>query len=363
VVSGDRVIQHFHAGGNEVVAAFDLATGRQVWRDSYAVSYSPLSEAQGHGLGPFATPTIADGRVFAFGINEMLSAYDLRTGRLLWRKDWGTEFKTPRPVYGTSASPLVTDGKVIVYVGGPGKGALVALDPASGALVWRLDGEGPPYGPAVTATFASVKQVITQSQSSLMGVDLATGARLWQRPFKVPYDNTILTPIIDGETILLAAYDVDLQAFKVAKAPSGWTTEVVWTARQPMYMSSPVLVGGRLYGMTQMRRGQFFALDPKAGKVLWSSPGGMGEQAMLIAAGPRLLVLTDSGELHVLALGDAYRPIVKHRIADSATWAHPAFLSGGRLLVKDAQKLTLWRFASDPSPATAAPRPSTPGRE
>lgn len=130
-----------------------------------------------------------------------------------------------------------------------------------------------------------------------------------------------------------------------------------------MYMSSPVLVDGRLYGMTQMKRGQLFALDPVGGRVLWTSPGGVGEQAMLIAAGSRLLVLTEGGELQVLALGGAYRQIARHRIADSATWAHPALLSGGRLLVKDAEKLTLWRFAPDPSPATAAPRPSTPDRE
>jgi outer membrane protein assembly factor BamB len=228
---------------------------------------------------------------------------------------------------------------------------------------WRLDGEGPAYGPPVVGAFASVKQVVTQSEESLMGVDLATGARLWQRPFKVPWDNTILTPVISGDHVLLSANDIDLQAFKVIRTGTTWTTEVAWSLRQPMYMSSPVLVSGRLYGLTHLRRGQLFAADPQTGKVIWTSPAGLGEQAVLIAAGKHLLVLTDGAELRVLATGDTYREVAKYTVADSATWAHPALLKGGLFLVKDAQKLTLWSFAPPRASGPASPRPSTRGPE
>lgn len=346
VVAGDRVVQHFRIGEEEVVAAFDLATGKELWRDRYAAAFVPQPEARDHGAGPFATPTIADGRVYTFGIQETVSAYELATGKRLWRKDWAGEFPTTHPVYGTSASPLVTDGKVIVYVGGPGKGALVALDAATGAVIWRLDGEGPSYGPAVAATIGGVRQVVTQAQASLLGVELATGAKLWQRKFQVPWDNTILTPIVRGDRVILSAYDTDLQAFSVAKTAAGWTTDVAWSARFPMYMSSPVLVGDRLYGFSISKKGQLVALDAGTGKLLWASPGGLGEQAALIVAGGVLLALTDDARLHVVATGDSYRPITQLIVADAATWAHPALLDGGRLLVKDVRKLTLWDLSA-----------------
>lgn len=346
VVSGDRIVQHFRAETSEVVAAFDLATGKELWRDSYPAPFVPQPEARDHGAGPFATPTVGDGRVYTFGIHETVSAYELATGKLLWRKDWTQEFATAHPVYGTSASPLLVDGKLLVYVGGPGKGALVALDAKTGAVTWRLDGEGPPYGPAVVATFGGLRQVVTQAQASLLGVDLATGTKLWQRKYQVPWDNTILTPIVDGDRVILSAYDTDVQAFVVQKTDAGWTTEVAWAARYPMYMSSPVLVDGRLYGFSILKKGQLVALDAKSGKLLWSSPGGMSEQAVLIVAGDYLLALTDGAELHILKTGDTYQPVTKLTVADAATWAHPALLDGGRLLVKDAKKLTLWSLAA-----------------
>lgn len=346
VVAGDRVVQHFRSGDTEVVAAFDLATGKELWRDAYSAAFVPQPEARDHGAGPFATPTIAEGRVYAFGIRETVSAYELATGKRLWRKDWSGEFPTTAPVYGTSASPLVVDGKVIVYVGGPGKGALVALDAKTGTVVWRLDGDGPPYGPAVVGTIGGVRQVVTQSQASLLGVDLGSGAKLWQRKYQVPWDNTILTPVLDGDRVILSAYDTDVQAFSVMKTDAGWTTEVAWSSRHPMYMSSPVLAGGRLYGFTVLKKGQLVALDAKTGKLLWASPGGMSEQAALIVAGEQLLALTDAAELHVLRTGDTYQPVTKLTVAEAATWAHPALLDGGRLLVKDARKLTLWSLAA-----------------
>lgn len=344
VVAANRVVQHVHSGGREVVIGLDLATGREVWRDSYAVTFTQKAEAAAHGVGPYATPTIAEGRVFTFGVSEILSAYDVATGKLLWRRDWSKEFGEPHPLYGASSPPLVDRQNVIAYVGGPGNGALVAHDVKTGAIRWRHAGEGPGYGAPVAGSIGGVRQIVTLTQNQLIGVDAQSGARLWKHPFPVGYDVTAVTPVLDGDNILLSAYDIDLQAIAIRKDGATWSAAVAWKLRQPTYMSSAVVADGRAYGLTHLRRGQLFAVDAKTGKTVWTSEPGVGEYAVLTAAGDKLLAITTEGDLRVVERGDAYRAVAKHTLAEGPIWAPPAVLDGGRLLVKDATTLTLWSF-------------------
>ena len=75
----------------------------------------------------------------------------------------------------------------------------------------------------------------------------------------------------------------------------------MWDAKAfPMYMSSPVLVGDTLYGLTSRNKGQFFALDAKTGATRWTSPPRQTENASIIAAAGRLWCLTTDGGLIVL---------------------------------------------------------------
>ena len=46
------------------------------------------------------------------------------------------ESSATAPQWGYSASPLVVDGKVIVFAGGPSAGGIKALDASTGAPVW-----------------------------------------------------------------------------------------------------------------------------------------------------------------------------------------------------------------------------------
>lgn len=346
VVVGDRVYVHSRRGDNEVVSAFALGSGKLLWSDSYRSPFAVAPEASAYGGGPFATPTWHDGRLYAFGMNEVLSAYDAASGKLLWRKDWGQEFKVPHPHYGASAAPLLTDGLCIVSVGGEGKGALVALDAKTGKMRWRLDGEAPAYGAAMAAVFGGVPQVVTQMQYSLIGVELATGKQLWYLPWRVPYENTILTPVIHGDRFILSAMDTDVQAIRPFRKDGAWTTEKVWSNREgAMKMSSPVLSDGRLYGFASRQRGSVYSLDPATGKILWTSPGGLGEIAALVAAGDYLFVLLETADLLVAKKGGkAWAPVARFDVADSPTYAYPVIL-GDRILVKDRERLTLWSLA------------------
>ena len=149
--------------------------------------------ATGHGPGPKSTPAIADGRVFTLGISGIFSAHDLATGKLLWRKNAPP---TP-PEFGTASSPMVDGATVIAFLGGTeARGALTAMDAATGAVKWRWTGDGPAYSSPIIATFAGTRQIITQSQNKLVGVGAADGRLLWEVPIKTPYEQNSVTPLV-----------------------------------------------------------------------------------------------------------------------------------------------------------------------
>ena len=103
VVSGNRVVVIARQGDQEIVRALDVASGKEIWRAAYPAPYIVNPAAQSHGPGPKSTPAIAGGRVFTFGIGGILSAFDLASGKLIWR----VPAPAVLPQYGTATSPLV----------------------------------------------------------------------------------------------------------------------------------------------------------------------------------------------------------------------------------------------------------------
>ena len=95
IVAEGRIYTHTRQNESEVVTALDLETGEILWQDSYGpVPYMwPWHGAESRGQGPFSTPVFHDGVVYTLGVTQALSAFDAKTGQLLWRKDFK---KTPR---------------------------------------------------------------------------------------------------------------------------------------------------------------------------------------------------------------------------------------------------------------------------
>ena len=87
VVSEGRVFVHTRRDEEEYVSALDLAEGRLLWQDSYGdVPYQwATHHADERGKGPFATPALADGVLYTYGVTQVLSAYEAASGQLLWR--------------------------------------------------------------------------------------------------------------------------------------------------------------------------------------------------------------------------------------------------------------------------------------
>jgi outer membrane protein assembly factor BamB len=256
---------------------------------------------------------------------------------------WQKPSSGPLPLYGTSMSPLVDRGLVVVHVGGHDKGALTAYDANTGDVKWSWTGDGPSYASPLAADVDGVRQIITLTQDNVIGVSAADGRLLWRRPYKTEYTQNIINPILVGNTLIIAGYQNPTMAVRLVRKGDQWTTENAWeNAGVSLYMSNGVLVGDMLFGLSHRNRGEYFLLDIKSGKTVWTGMPRQAENAAIIRAGTIVVSLEDDAELMVGRVSAGkFQELKRYTVANSATWAQPV-VSGNRILIKDVSSLSLW---------------------
>jgi outer membrane protein assembly factor BamB len=339
ILIGNRVYAFARQGANEVMRALDAASGKVIWQTSYAAPVNVNPAAQAHGPGPKSTPTFANGRLYALGMGGIVTAFDAVSGKQLWQKPAGKVL----PLYGTSTSPLVDGGLVIVHVGGHNQGALTAYDGTTGDVKWSWNGDGPSYASPIVADIGGVRQVITLSQENLIGVSATEGRLLWRRPYSTEYTQNIISPVLVGQTLVVAGYQKPTTALRIVRKGNQWTTEDVWeNPSASFYMANAVISGDTLFGLSHRNRGQYVLLDVKTGKTLWTGMPRQAENASIVRAGNVVLALEEDADLIVGRItANEFQAAKRYSVADAATWSAPA-ISGNRIFVKDASSVTLW---------------------
>ena len=336
---GDRIYMYTRQGEDEVMTALNAASGEVIWRTSYPAPFDMSPATAPHRAGPKSTPAFAGGRLFTLGMSGIVTAFDAETGRQLWQNPGSPV----QPLYHTAMSPLVDGDLVIFHVGGHNDGALTAFSVVTGEIRWYWDGDGPAYGSPVIVELEGTRQVVTFTQEQLVGVSVATGELLWQRPYTTPSTTTSQTPILYGNTLIETGRSNGITAFRVVRRDDEWTTQDVWhTDDVSLHMTNGVAISGVLFGLSHLNSGQYFGLDLDTGQVLWRSAPRQAENAAIVRAGDTIFSLEDDAELVVVRHSRAgFEPLKRYDVATSGTWAQPA-ISGNRLFVKDVSSLTLW---------------------
>ena len=336
LVVADAVYVFTRRNGTEVMIALEAETGRERWHTSYPAPYAPDTPAAAHGVGPKATPLFHDGRLFTLGITGIVSAFDAATGKLAWQTPAARE----HPSYGTAVSPVADRNLVIVHPGN--HGPLTAFDASTGAVKWSGSDRGA-YASPIIVELGGIRQVVTMTQDSVLGVSLSDGARLWEYPWTSRSTPSAITPTLYGDTLIVSSQAMGVTALKPTRRAGKWDVEVVWETREvSLFLSNPVVVGDTLFGLSEKARGQFFALDAKSGKVLWLGPPRQASNTAIVKAGGLLLLLNDDAQLIVARSSrTGLEPLKRYAVADSATWAQPA-ISGSRVFIKDVASLSLW---------------------
>ena len=336
LVVGDTVYVFTRRNGTEVMTALEAKTGRERWHTNYPAPYAPATPAAAHGVGPKATPLFHNGRLYSLGITGIVSAFDAATGKLAWQTPSARE----HPSYGTAVSPVGDENLVIVHPGN--HGPLTAFDANSGVVKWAGTDRGA-YASPIIVQLGGIRQVVTMTQGSVLGVALSDGTRLWEYPWLSRSTPSAITPILYQETLIVSSQAMGVAALKPTRRADKWVVDVVWETKDvSLFLSNPVVVGDTLFGLSEKARGQFFALDAKSGTVLWLGRPRQASNTAIVKAGDLLLLLNDDAELIVARSSkNGFEPLKRYIVADSATWAQPA-VSGNRFFIKDATSLSLW---------------------
>jgi outer membrane protein assembly factor BamB len=322
--------------GDELVVAYDFATGKPRWSHADKARYETVIA----GVGPRATPTIAEGRVFAMGATGILNAFDLHTGRRLWSHQVVEENDATLPGWGQACSPLVLDGRVIVSTGGGNGRSLVAYDSATGERMWSGGRDHSSYSSPRLVTLLGRPQVVVFNEGTVAGHDPATGVVLWEQAFPKDQPNVAPPLPLPGDRLLVSAgYGIGSKVYAFAGQDDGTAVpSLVWESpRLKSKFANLILHDGFVYGLDD---GVLTCLDPATGERRWK--GGRYGHGQLLLVAALLLVQTEEGEIVLVEpTPEEHRELTRFPVLDGKTWNPPA-LSGARLLVRNDREAALY---------------------
>ncbi|HUS34019.1 MAG TPA: PQQ-binding-like beta-propeller repeat protein [Verrucomicrobiae bacterium] len=336
VIAQGKVFIFHRADNEEKIECLDAAMGKTLWSNGYASTYR---DDFGFDNGPRAVPAVADGRVFTYGADGIISAVGVRTGTTLWRVDAKKDFASKKGFFGRAPSPLVVGDLALFNVGGDGSG-IVALDVTTGKLRWKASNDEASYSSPTLAVFDGKTNALFVTRHEFVGLEPASGKVLFQNPFG-PTENasvTAATPLVNGDLVFLSGcYGAGSTALQLKNGKPA----KIWASDDVMlnHYATCVHRGDLLFGFDgrQEQGAAFACIDWKTGKLLWRKEH-FGAGSVLIA-GDKLVILLESGELVLAeANGAAYKELQRAQVIGSGNRAYPA-IAAGFLYARDKTKL------------------------
>jgi outer membrane protein assembly factor BamB len=341
-VAGSRAFTIEQRKGDEVVVAYDVMTGKELWTNAWKERFSTW---MGGGEGPRATPTWADGLVYALGGRGELRCLDAATGKVVWRTNILHDAGANNLRWGMAGSPLVAGDAVIVLPGGPNGKSMAAYDRRTGKKLWTALDDKTAYSSPMLVTLAGVPQFLVVSASRVMGVSLDRRDVLWEFLWETGHDaNTAQPIVIGGQRVFYSSgYGGGAIVVELTKAGDRFSVREVWrNIRMKNRQSSSVLHDGFIYGLDE---GILACLDASTGALKWK--GGRYGHGQVLLAGDHLVVTTEDGELVLVAAApDKFREVARVPALEGETWNVPAF-ADGILLVRNTEQMAAFDLRPD----------------
>ena len=330
--------------------ALDLETGRRLWQREVFVG-APITKRHFKSSQANATPATNGQYIVAvFGSIGVMACYDMN-GTPVWKKDIGALdsgwFLDPSYQWGHSSSPIIYQSSVIVQADQSRGSFIAAFDLATGRELWRTPRTDEVSTWATPTVIAGPKgdELVTNG-TKVRGYDPASGALLWT--LAPNSEIAIGTPVVHRDLAIVTAgyppvrpvYAVRAGARGDISLPEGKTASdaIAWSHdRDGTYISSPIVYRDQLY--TLNNNGILTAYDANTGERIYRARvgGGGAFTASPVAADGKLFVASEDGDVFVVQAGREYVELGKYPM-NEVLMASPA-ISNGVLILRTLNHL------------------------
>jgi hypothetical protein len=349
IVWEDRVfvVSCVEETGERLLLCYDARDGRLLWQSTVLTS---LLETK-HQLNSFASGTpVTDGQTIFVSFLEtdgrqapaknvssprlitpgvmVVAAYDM-SGQCRW-------LVRPAPfssAHGYCSSPVLFQDLLIINGDHDGESAILALDRATGEVVWRFPRveQTRSYCTPIIREVAGKSQLVLTGSKQVVSLDPRTGKQYWM--VRGPTEQFVASMVFDGEKFYLTAGYPD--HFVMAIRPDGQgdvtETHVAWSSTEAKcYVPSPVLAKGQLFVVDD--RGTINCFDTKHGRRLWRDRLGGNHSASLVSANGLVLCTADDGVVRVIKPGEGLDVLAINPLGENC-YSSPA-ISQGKIFLR-----------------------------
>jgi outer membrane protein assembly factor BamB len=328
---------------DEIIVCLSAASGETRWEHRYA---APLLEDMNYGTwlrqggaGPYATPLLRDGSLYAVGATGKFHVLDAESGKIQWFHDLDEKFDMSG-YRGFASSPLAYGDTIILPVGGPGQ-AVVAFNKRSGEVVWKNQNFRLAPASPIIINVDGEEQLVVFAPSQVVGLDPNNGDLLWSHPHNTQYGLNISTPVWGKGNLLFlsSAYDGGSRVIRLSREGGKTIVEELWfDNRLRLHFGNAIRMGNLVLGTSGDFGPAFFAaVDVTSGDELWRERT-FGRSQMVVADG-MLVIVDEGGDLALAtATSEKLNVLARAEVLTENAWTPPT-LDGTTLYVRDRKNI------------------------
>lgn len=311
--------------------ALEARSGTVIWNTEVLAPTPGRAHDKNSHASP--TPVLEGERLYVHFGHYGTACLDF-AGKVLWRSttlDYS-------PVHGNAGSAVISGDALIFNCDGAEKPFVAALNKDTGQELWRYQRKTDAkkkfsFSTPLVITLDGKPQVITVGSAAVMALDPKSGAELWRVPFAEGY-SVVPRPVF-GHGMILISTGFDRPTV-MAIRPSKNTAQVVWTlSRGAPSTPSLLLAGDELYMVSDS--GIASCVDARTGRIHWQERVGGNYSASPVFGNGHIYLQNEEGKGVVLRAGTEFLKIAENDLHERTLASYA--VDKGALIIRTAEHL------------------------